>query len=100
MKDGRLLQQPQTEKELVGVTAHCVNVQPHVLAVLFEHLPEVHAERLKDQTEVIAVVEGGEQSQTVVLVLGVGGVQLHQQLALLQAGFVPKGKKGKFLISK
>lgn len=90
MQDGRLLEQPKTEKELVGVTPHGVNVQPDVLAVLLQHLPQVHVEGLKDQAEVIAVVEVRKETQAVVLVLRVGGVEANEELQLLETGFVPE----------
>lgn len=43
-----LFEELQRQKELLRVTSHCLDVQAHIFAVLFEHLTEVHRQRLHD----------------------------------------------------
>ena len=51
--DVALSQQLEREEELVRVRAHRVDVDAHVLAVLFQHLPQVHGERLEGEAQVL-----------------------------------------------
>ena len=83
-----LLEQTQRSEQLASVGAHRGHVQAHILAVLFEQLAQVHAQRLEDQAQVLLVVEAREQSQAVELVLRIGLVQLAQKLELFHATLV------------
>lgn len=42
------LQQFEGQEKLLAVWAHSLDVQPHVLAVLPQHLPQVHAKASKE----------------------------------------------------
>ena len=46
VQDVAALQQLERQEELLAVGAHSLDVQPHVLPVLLQHLPQVHAEGL------------------------------------------------------
>lgn len=43
VQNGTAFEQFESEHELLCVRAYCLNVQTHVLAILLEHLTQVHA---------------------------------------------------------
>ena len=45
--DAGLLEDLQRQQHLLHVGPHRLDVQTHVLAVLLQHLPQVHAQRLE-----------------------------------------------------
>lgn len=48
VQDVAAFQQLERQEELLAVGAHRLDVEPHVLPVLLQHLPQVHAERWTD----------------------------------------------------
>ena len=90
MEDGALLQQVDREQQLMRVALHRLHVQPDVVAVLLEELPQVHAQVLEHQAKVVVVVEVAIELQHVEHVRGIGLVQLLQRLQLTHTGLAPK----------
>lgn len=108
VQDVAPLEQLESQKQLLTVGAHGLDVQTHVFPVFLEHLSQVHAadetltplitkrfgrravceaaarlpERLKHQTKVLLVVEVPEEAKAVELVVRVGVVQLLEELQL------------------
>lgn len=115
MEDVASLQQLESQEQLLAVGAHGLNVQPHILPVLLQHLSQVHAadetvaevththlrpragcspasslpERLKHETQVLLVVEMPEEAKAVELVIRIGVIQLLEELQLFQTRLLP-----------
>ena len=92
MQNLALFEQTQGTEELSRIRSHSRDVQTHILAVLLEHLAQVHAQRLEHQTQVLLVVETRQQSQAVEFVLWIGIVQFAKELQLFQTTLVPKNQ--------
>lgn len=115
MEDVASLEQLERQEQLLAVGAHGLDVQSHILPVLLQHLSQVHAadesaaelanthltppagrnpppslpERLKHQTQVLLVVEMPEEAKAVELVVGIGVIQLLEELQLFQTRLLP-----------
>lgn len=42
MKDVAALEEFEGQEELLAVGAHCLDVEPHIFAILLQDLPQVH----------------------------------------------------------
>lgn len=108
-------EQLESQEQLLAVGAHGLNVQAHVLPIFLQHLSQVHAtdetveqsintrlaqpagrgptsrlpEGLKHETQVLLVVEMPEEAKTVELVVGIGVIQLLEELQLFQTRLLP-----------
>ncbi len=89
MEDVGFLEKAQGHEQLVAVGAHGLDVEADVLAVLFQDFTQVHRQRLENEAEVVLVEEVPVETQAVVLVFGVGTVQLFQDLQFFKARLVP-----------
>lgn len=89
MQDSGFLQQFEGEQQLLRVTAHRFDVQPDVLAVLFQDFSQIHGQRLKHHAQVLFVEKMTDESQTVHFIVRVCVVELFQNVQLLQSSFMP-----------
>lgn len=100
MDDIALLEEGERKEQLLRVGAHRLDGDADVLAVLLEHLTEIHAarqnshgsrlpERFKHHAQVTAELEVGLDAHNVAFVLGVCVVELLEDLNLLEPKAVP-----------
>mmetsp|Transcript_41794 Transcript_41794/g.105391 ORF Transcript_41794/g.105391 Transcript_41794/m.105391 type:complete len:318 (+) Transcript_41794:620-1573(+) len=77
---------PQGHEELLCVDAHSRQRQAPVLAVLVHQLAQVHPHGLHRETEMVAELEGVQETDHMLFVVGIGARQDAQDVALLATG--------------
>lgn len=78
--DVALFHQFESHEQLLGVGPDRVDVDANVLAVLLEHLPQVHGEGFEGQAQVLLVEKVPVQTEAVELVVGVSLVDPPENL--------------------
>mmetsp|Transcript_1379 Transcript_1379/g.3523 ORF Transcript_1379/g.3523 Transcript_1379/m.3523 type:complete len:368 (+) Transcript_1379:105-1208(+) len=83
VEDPASSQQLERRQQLKRVGLHGVQVDTHASAELLHDLPQVHAQRLKDHADVVAVLEGVDQVDAVLLAPRIRPGQLLQNAHFL-----------------
>mmetsp|Transcript_12892 Transcript_12892/g.32559 ORF Transcript_12892/g.32559 Transcript_12892/m.32559 type:complete len:310 (-) Transcript_12892:300-1229(-) len=83
VEDPARSQQLERRQQLKRVGLHGVQVDTHASAELLHDLPQVHAQRLKDHADVVAVLEGVDQVDAVLLAPRIRPGQLLQNAHFL-----------------
>lgn len=89
MEDVAFSHQAQTKKHLLGVSSNSSEVDSYIASKLLQYFSEVDTEIFKNHAQVAFVLKVSLKTNHVLLVVGVGLIDLLKDLDLLHASFSP-----------